>query len=245
MSVLEEVKKMYEQGMQENQIVEALQEQGISYKEISEALSQSKIKAAVEQPVEENQIQQDPEVQYQEENNDEQFQNPDAQNSQFPGQQEVSGMQKSIMQTSPKTQEISEYLPNQTEQYENQYPNQSNYTENYGEYGYAPASISPDTITEISEQVVSEKLGEIRKKIDKVIDFKTTIESKTDSIEERLKRIEKTIDILQSSVLRKVGDYVTNIEDIKKELIATQQSFSKALPDLKAHQKPKKTTTKK
>ncbi len=104
------------------------------------------------------------------------------------------------------------------------------------------SGISSDVITEISEQVVEEKLSETRKHLEKVIDFKTVIEAKTESLNERLKRMEKIIDTLQSSVLRKVGDYVTNVDDIKKELIETQKTFSKLVPKLK--RKSKKTTTK-
>ena len=96
-------------------------------------------------------------------------------------------------------------------------------------YDYTSAALSSDTITEISEQIVSEKLSDIRKKMEKLISMKTEMEAKTESIEERLKRIEKIIDSLQSSVLRKVGDYVTNVEDIKRELIETQKTMGKAL----------------
>lgn len=49
MSILEEIKSMKSQGMNETSIIENLQQKGVSYKEISDALSQSKIKAAVEE----------------------------------------------------------------------------------------------------------------------------------------------------------------------------------------------------
>ena len=88
-------------------------------------------------------------------------------------------------------------------------------------------------ISEISEQVVAEKLSEIRKHLEKIIDLKTSFESKIEYLDERLKRLEKTIDTLQSAVLRKVGDYVTNVQDLKSELIQTQKSFEKLLPQHK------------
>jgi UDP-glucose 4-epimerase len=52
-------------------------------------------------------------------------------------------------------------------------------------------------------------------------------------IDERLSRIEKIIDRLQLSILQRVGEYVTNVEDIKKELVETQKSF-KSLSDKKS-----------
>ncbi|MEK6836617.1 MAG: hypothetical protein AABX94_03040, partial [Nanoarchaeota archaeon] len=79
------------------------------------------------------------------------------------------------------------------------------------------------------EQIVSEKLTDVRKKMEKMSLFKTEFETKTEAMEERLKRIEKIIDTLQSSVLRKVGDYVTNVEDLKHEMIETQKTFAKVL----------------
>jgi len=163
----------------------------------------------------------------------------------------IPGMQQSILQSTPqKEQQINqEYIPTPSPQGEYQgYEGQGygGYEYDYQPYDYAaPGSISPDTITEISEQVVSEKIAEIRKHLEKVMDFKTTIETKTESIEERLRHIEKIIDVLQSSVLRKVGDYTTNIADIKRELIETQtqKTFTKLVPELrkKTPQKTKST----
>jgi hypothetical protein len=109
----------------------------------------------------------------------------------------------------------------------------------YPQYAPQPA-ISTDTLTEISEQVVTEKLAPLRKEIEKIIDLKTSLESKMEFLDERLKRMEKIIDRLQLSILQKVGDYMTNIEDIKKELIETQKSFKSLVPSLEKQEKPKK-----
>jgi DNA-binding transcriptional MerR regulator len=117
----------------------------------------------------------------------------------------------------------------QPQQYQEQYPPQQ-----------AQAAISPDTISEISEQVVSEKLAPIRKAIESVLDMKTTVESKLDYMDERLKRIEKIIDRLQLSILQKVGDYMTNIDDIKKEVVETQKSFKSMLPSSERTEKKEK-----
>ena len=93
---------------------------------------------------------------------------------------------------------------------------------------------------------MAEKLGKVQKSLEKVIDFRTTIDAKVEMLQERLKRIEKIIDTLQLSVLKKVGDYVTNVDDIKKELIETQKSFTKLVPALrKASAAPKKPRKKK
>ena len=231
MAALEEVKKMQEQGMAENEIIQSLQQKGMKYKEISEALAQSRIKAAVEEPPQENIIS----------NSSESVQSSGTN----------SNMQKSMLETPgelapiqsrenlPQSEEIPSELPQDqqgveemaSEEYGVPEPSENQY--DYQSYDSNGRGLSSDVITEISEQVVSEKLSETRKHLEKVIDFKTTIEAKTDSIEERLKRIENIIDTLQSSILRKVGDYVTNVDDIKKELIETQKSFPKLVPEMR------------
>lgn len=234
MSTLEDVKILQQQGMSEDQIITILQNQGVSYREISEALSQTKIKAAVEELPVPSELKPD--------------QTP---NQPTPLIQEAfPGMQKSMLkpefleeQQEPQSVMAEEYAPvpsssGYSEEYAG-YNQQQGYRQDYDAgYGYQPyeyetTTVSPETITEISEQIISEKMTEIRKHLEKITDFKITIETKTEAIEERLKRIEKIIDSLQSSVLRKVGDYAANIEDIKGELIETQKSFTKLLPEMK------------
>ncbi len=247
-SALEEIKKMQRQGLSEDRIIADLREKGFPHKDILEALSQTKIKAAVEQ----------------EDSSHENMPMPSAQSySGVQGPEITSGddtMEQSLLSQTPAPEQnrpTESYWPQQPQQssdlqaipaqqgeeygeYGTQYPEQeySNYTDNsYYQQGY-----SSDIISEISEQIVAEKLSEIRKGVEKIIDFKTTVESRVETLGERLLRIEKIIDTLQSSVLRKVGDYVTNVDDIKKEMIETQKTFARLLPELRtsSQKKPKK-----
>ena len=135
------------------------------------------------------------------------------------------------MQTPQTTEGGQEYFPSYDsggQQQSSQAQGNYEYPQQQG-YDYTSSAVSSDTITEISEQIVSEKLSDVRRKMEKIISSKTELDAKTEAIEERLKRIEKIIDTLQTSVLRKVGDYVTNVEDIKKELVETQKTMGKVL----------------
>jgi len=243
MSTLDEVRGMQAKGMSEADIVKTLREGGSPYKDISYALEQSKIKAAVEEPPSEPVPSPIPQTPAQVQTQPPSL-NPAPSPIKTPTTQQMPGMEKSMLSpggTEGATQSYptEEYIPQQPPS-----PEGAAYgSSNYPQYEYQNPGISSDTITEISEQVVSERLNEIRKHIEKVIDFKTTVESKIESVEERLKRIEKIIDTLQSSVLKKVGDYVTNIADIKKELIETQKTFAKLVPGMKTHTHKTKTTT--
>ncbi|MBS3081548.1 hypothetical protein J4416_01245 [Candidatus Pacearchaeota archaeon] len=237
MGILEEIQRMRQTGIADEEIISKLQEQGNSYRSISDAISQSKIKQAVEDPGNELQIPrpQTPsnvpqeQEQYQPPQEQEQYQLPqEPQNQPYQSQpNQEQGMQQSIMQSPPLQEENQEYFPNYDTQPQGQ--NATQYPSNQG-YDYAQAqTLSSDTITEISEQIVSERLSDVRKKMEKISSFKTDLETKTEAMEERLKRIEKIIDVLQASVLRKVGDYVTNVEDLKHEMIETQKTFAKVL----------------
>lgn len=211
MTTLEEVKHMQQQGFGDEQIIQNLRDRGIDYKDIADALAQSRIKAAVEQP------DTDP-------------------SSIYPGGAPTpsgeEGMQPSIMSQQPE--DITPPTPGSgyasMNQYNVQQPQEysaAQYQEGAYSGGY---SASPDLTTEIAEQVVTEKLTELRKHLEKIADMKTTVEARIEYIDERLKRMEKMMDTLQTSVLRKVGDYVTNVEDIKREMIETQKTFAKILP---------------
>lgn len=104
------------------------------------------------------------------------------------------------------------------------YNEYSQYDDGYGGGQYS-AGLSPDTITEIAEQAITERISPIKDQLDKIIDMRNTFSTEITHISDRLERIEKIIDRLQLSLLQKVGEYVTNVDDIKKELVQTQKSF--------------------
>ena len=69
----------------------------------------------------------------------------------------------------------------------------------------------------------------MQKQIEELNEFKTLGQTKIETISERLKRIETTIDKLQISILNKIGSYGTNIDNIKKEMSMMQDSFGKVV----------------
>lgn len=217
MTILEDVRGMQQQGFSDEQIIQSLRDKNVPYRDIADALTQSKIKIAVESP-------------------ETQQENPE-----YPTQL-GEGMEPSLMnQEMPQNEapQPTDYYPPAPapQEYPQQYPQYQDYPQQYPPE-YAQPAASADMISEISEQIVAEKFSEIRKQLEKVIDLKTGFESKVSYIDERLKRIEKVIDTLQSSVLRKVGDYVTNVQDLKTELVETQKTFAKLLQPQVQKQNP-------
>ena len=250
MSIIEEVKKMRSEGKSEQEIGQVLKQRGVSDREIDAAISQAQIKEAVSNVgMSEQQNSETPSIPdvggfaeraYQYSNREQVAQD-------YAQQEQYSGMQPSI--SSEEQQQYSteypglgteQYPQGGMEQYPQDYVQQGQSPQGYQSYGggvdsgayggyeqYQPyqESISSDVITEISEQVVSDKLAQIRDNIEKTLDFRNSAETKLESLDDRLKKMEAIINRLQLSVLQKIGDYVNDVQDLKKELIETQKSF--------------------
>jgi len=222
MGITEDVKRMREDGLNERQIAGALKERGFSPKQISDSLAQTKIKEAVIGA--ESELA----VEAMANPNTEEFV-PSMMVQEEEPAQATYAYQEQAYAPQPVPQAPAE-APAQN--YAQAYPEQPQAYQQTQTYASYQPSVSSDTITEISEQVVIEKLSPLKSQLEKVLDLKTTLESRMEYLDERLKRIESIIDRLQLSVLQKVGEYVTNVEDLKKELIETQKSFKSLLPEV-------------
>lgn len=233
MGIIEEIGKMRQAGRSEQDISAVLKQRGFSDEEVSNLVSQTQIKEAIDSsavPVP------TPQAETQDYNQNTEYQTPyfglrptteelgsPQMQQQYP-QESIPVPSPMGMQEEYPPQEYSQQPPQEYPQ-EYQQPSQEGY--DYGQQQYAPSSaISSDTITEIAEQVVMEKLSKITKNLEKTLDLKTTLDAKLFNLNERLQRIEKIIDRLQLSILQKVGEYVVNVSDLKKELVETQKSFT-------------------
>lgn len=202
MGLKEDISKIIGEGKSEQEASFMLQQRGYGIKEIEDSIAQLRIKMAV---------------------------SSDSQGS----QEYAGGMQESVMNPQIQRVAVQDNIPpvqeqDTLEQYREQYAQggtqQNTYNPGYDQNIQYDNSNS-DIVTEIAEQVVSEKLSSLKNSLESVYNLKNTLEAKMESLDERLKKIEKIIDRLQLSILQKVGDYLTNVEDIKKELVETQKTF--------------------
>ncbi len=108
------------------------------------------------------------------------------------------------------------------------------------EYQAQAPAIDTTTMIEIANQVFSEKSEKIQKQIDSLNEFKTLTETKVNSINERLKRIEKIIDTLQIKILEKVSLFGRSIESTKKEVSMLEDTLGKLTKTTKETSKQKK-----
>jgi hypothetical protein len=240
MALLERIESMKQSGMSDGQIVTALKEEGNSPRLISEALSQSRIKMAISQeqtgggefsgmepsimaPALDNQEQpaQMPPTPtapaYAK-----QYQNPSAQQyqAQYPPQQAVEQQYYP-----PEAYAQAGYDQTQQQYVQEAYPAQD-------QQGYYSQVLDVETVRDIAKQEIEEALKKIKEQQSSFEKIKSEMKFEIQNMENRLLRIESVIQEIQSSIIRKMGEYGEAISGISGEVRATQQSFSKILNPL-------------
>jgi len=215
MGALEQITNMKRQGISDEEIYNSLSQQGISPREINDALKQAQIKNAVSGPNEMEEGMQPsmmPEGEAPAPVGEQEYQPQEYQPQQYAPQQTYQ----------PRTYEQPQYAqPTQEEYQPQQYAPQE---------GYAPSTgTDTDTIIEIADQIFSEKIKKFQNQIDASSESNALLQSRMESISERLKKIETIIDKLQIAILEKVGSYGQNLESVKKEMSMMQDSFSKMI----------------
>ncbi len=144
------------------------------------------------------------------------------------GDLQPSVMPEEEIPAPPQQGQYSQEYAQQEETYQPQQQQEQYYAPEAGG-GYAPAGIDTDTVMEIADQIFSEKIKKIQKQTDATSEAAILLQAKTETISERLKKIEAMIDKLQIAILEKVGSYGQNLENIKKEMSMMSDSFSKMI----------------
>lgn len=240
MATIDTIQQMRQMGYNDGDIIANLQSQGISPREINDSFSQLKIKDAVitggisgseagtnagASTDTAGTIASDfQDMQASETMTQEQIYTP--QNTEIP--QPEQQMQYPEQQAYPQ----QAYPPQ--EAYYNPQAGAGYGEAQTGDYGgdYQQYGINTETVNEIADQLITEKLIKTTSDLRALAEFKIILDSKVQKIDERLQRIESIIDQLQTAIIRKSIDQAQNIEDIKSELQSTQSNFSKILNPL-------------
>jgi len=197
MTILDQVIDMQNQGFSETQITTQLQNEGFSPNEINESLNQLKIKNAVSPP---EPIAKAPTYEIYPPKGQRQQpirQSPQQTMSTIPSEQMAQEMQSfQAPESSPPQQQSQDDYYTQTPQ--------AYSPQDY----YAPQNaLDTETISEIAEQVAIEKLEEFKKKTGDLVSFRNSIQNQVTDIDERLKRIESSIDKMQQAIIGKIGEF--------------------------------------
>jgi|TARA_Y100000310_G_scaffold103490_1_gene101865 hypothetical protein len=243
---------MKSQGLPTGQIVQNLKQEGITPKEINEALGQSQVPNSQQNTQQQNPAQPnptnqptDPTAQMQQSQLSVSQQPTQEQPPMYqsPTQQPSNQMQQQPTNPSTQMQQSLPIQPNenimpQSTEYQGQPLSPSNqpadpyyqdYQQGYDEYPeYAPQqSMDVETINDLATQIIEDKIQDLRDNITGFTKFRKQIEDQTIEMEKRLTQIELTMSDLQMAIIKKVGEYGENINNISNELKATQDSFSK------------------
>ena len=240
MATLDKVIQLQQQGTSDNDIINQLKNEGVSPTEISDSINQAKIKNAVS-PTENMNNPQEPVAPA---GNDPNMAPPAPQGQ--PAMPPAPGEQPAGPEVYPPQDQYSAPQGQpamQQDQYQSQYGGQMDqgyggqdqygagqggdqdyyqqtpqaYSDQ-GQYGGGGGAASTETISEIAEQVVTEKLTEYKQKVGDVASFNNSIQDKVNDIDDRLKRIEATIDKLQQAVIGKIGEFGESNAMIHKDL---------------------------
>jgi hypothetical protein len=216
METLNQVIEFQKQGMNDGEIYQRLRNMGISPREIQDSIAQAKIKNAVYEQESQMSSGQIPATEY---------------NQQYPPESPEQSYPQEEPQEQPLQAPTYEEQP-QAQEYQDNYYTQS--PQAYQEQNYYPSqnTSNSETISEIAEQIVTEKISELRKETGDISSFKTKIQDKVSDIDERLKRIENSIDKLQQAVIGKIGEFGENTEMIQKNLENLHGTVSKLMNPL-------------
>ncbi|RMD57423.1 hypothetical protein D6825_04040 [Candidatus Woesearchaeota archaeon] len=119
-----------------------------------------------------------------------------------------------------------------------------------------PIAQHPDTEALI-EKIVEEKWNDMQKEHGKFSEWKDSINSRVDKIEQQIKDLRADLDGLHKAIVARVSDYDKTLMDVGTEVKAMEKVFQKVLPELteniqelsritkstKQKQAPKKSTT--
>lgn len=91
-------------------------------------------------------------------------------------------------------------------------------------------NIDIDKIEEIVESIIDEKWDELVTSVNKIIEWKNSMDLKITEIDEKSKLIQEKFDKLHKSLVNKVDEYDKNMDNVGSELKAMNQVFQKIIP---------------
>jgi chromosome segregation ATPase len=206
--VLDTIIELKKRGFSDAEIITQLRSMNYSAQEINDAINQIKIKSAVNEKEE-----MQPSIM---QSAEEEAEKAEGEEIAVPMPSKKKKIKVATMQYPPAYQPYAAAYPSET----------------YEQPQQAAAQTDIETIEEIAEEIVSEKFAEIRDKISGILDFRENIETRINNLNDRLKRIESSIDNLQAALLGKVQEYSQDIKSLGSEMHALEGAFGKILNPL-------------
>jgi len=90
--------------------------------------------------------------------------------------------------------------------------------------------VDSDQISEIAESIIEEKWSDLVDHINKIIEWKSSVELKVNTLEEQLKGLKSEFGTLNKAILGKIGDTDAVMREVSTDIKALEQVFKKILP---------------
>jgi hypothetical protein len=89
-----------------------------------------------------------------------------------------------------------------------------------------------EAFEEIAEHIVDEKWQEFTKEMGKMSEWKDSVNSRLDRLEQSMNDAKADLDNLHKAIISKIGEYDKNLLDVGTEIKAMEKVFQKVLPTL-------------
>lgn len=97
---------------------------------------------------------------------------------------------------------------------------------------YQEPVLSREQIEEVAESIIEEKWREFMESVNKILEWKESIDAKFTKIEHEIKTLKADFDKLHKGVLGRISEYDKSITDVGTEVKALGKTFEKILPSL-------------
>lgn len=91
-------------------------------------------------------------------------------------------------------------------------------------------TIDTSKISEIAESIIEEKWSDLVDHVNRVIEWKSSVELKIASMEEQMKGLRSDFDTLHKAILGKIGDNESVMREVSTDVKALEEVFKKILP---------------
>ncbi len=91
-------------------------------------------------------------------------------------------------------------------------------------------TIDTNKISEIAESIIEDKWSELVDHVNRIIEWKSSMELKLAAMDEQIKNMKLGFDSLQKSIMGKISDSDSVMREVSTDIKALEQVFKKILP---------------
>lgn len=215
---------MRQQGLSNNQIIQILQREGYEMDQIFNGMNQADIKQGVDFGGTSAPLDQVDHQQFQNPMQPDQMMSPIEPFYTHPDDEQII--------SPPQGQQVPSSFPPLDQNMGAVNPSPSNDQSMGFGAPMDPFSGDRQRIEELAEAIIDEKWNEIVRSINKIIDWKERMDTRITKMEQEFSDMQKNFDILQKSLLGKIGQYDENVSSVTTSLKAMEQVFQKLLPTM-------------